>query len=96
SVSGAAGEFTSYSFDGQYEFFVPRGDYDMTIVVYDGDMGFTSQTVSITAPDGGATTYNFLNMERSNIPVPEFPVSLVVAFAAVAASLYVFRKARKN
>jgi hypothetical protein len=96
SVSGAAGEFAIHSFDGVYELFVPRGDYDMTITYYDGDMGFTSQTISITAPDGGSVTSNFLNMERSNIPIPEFPVSVIVAFTALAASLYVFRRARKN
>jgi hypothetical protein len=96
SVSGAAGEFSVSSFDGKYEMFVPRGDYDMTITVYDGDMGFTSQTVSITAPDGGSSVYNFLNMERSNIPIPEFPVAAIAAFGALAASLFIFRKARRK
>jgi len=96
SVSGAAGEFKIYSFDGKYEMFVPRGDYQMTITVFNGDQGFTSQTVPITAPDGGTVSYNFLNMERSNIPVPEFPVTLLAAFAALAASLFVFRKAKKR
>jgi hypothetical protein len=96
TVSGAAGEFSVSSFDGKYELFVPRGDYDLTIEYFSGDQGFTSQTVPITAPDGGTLSYNFLNMERSNIPVPEFPVTALVAFAAIASSLFLVRKARKK
>jgi hypothetical protein len=96
TVSGAAGEFSVASFDGKYEMFVPRGDYDLTIEYFSGDQGFTSQTVPITAPDGGTLSYNFLNMERSNIPVPEFPVTMLVALAAIGASLFIFRKARKK
>jgi len=53
-------------------------------------------TASITAPDGGTASCNFLNMERSNIPVPEFPVAAIAAFVALAASLFVIRKAKRN
>jgi len=50
----------------------------------------------MTAPDGGTASYNFLNMERSNIAIPELPVAAIAAFAALAASLFVIRKAERN
>ncbi|MEM2902860.1 MAG: hypothetical protein QXO32_09080, partial [Candidatus Bathyarchaeia archaeon] len=90
--SGEAGELTVYSFDGKYELYVPRGDYDMVIEVWPNDAGYRSQTISITAPDGGTASYNFLNMERSGIAIPEFPTVAVALISAIGASLYVLKR----
>jgi hypothetical protein len=95
-VSGAEGEQTMYSYDGRYELFLPRGEYDMTIEMFSGDQGFYSQTVSVTAPDGGSATYNFLNMERSGVAIPEFPTAVIAILSALGASLYIFRKAKRK
>jgi hypothetical protein len=95
-VSGAEGELTVYSLDGIYELYAPRGEYDLTIESYAGDSGFYSQTVGITAPDGGAVTYNFLNMERSGVAIPEFPTALIAIVSALGASLFIFRKAKRK
>jgi hypothetical protein len=95
-VSGEAGDLTVWSYDGLYELYAPRGDYDMTIEAFSGDAGYYSQTVSVTAPDGGAASYNFLNMERSGIAIPEFTTVAVSILAALGASLYVFRRKAKK
>jgi hypothetical protein len=95
-VSGAEGEQTIYSWDGRYELFLPRGEYDMVMETFSGDQGYYSQTVTITAPDGGAASYNFLNMERSGIAIPEFPTAVIAILSALGASLYIFRKANKK
>jgi hypothetical protein len=68
----------------------------MTIEAFSGDAGYYSQTVSVTAPDGGAASYNFLNMERSGIAIPEFTTVAVSILAALGASLYVFRRKAKK
>jgi hypothetical protein len=93
-ISGAEGELTIYSLDGVYELYAPRGDYDLTIESYSGDSGFYSQTVGVTVPDGGAVTYNFLNMERSGVAIPEFSTALIAIVTALGASVFVFRKAK--
>jgi hypothetical protein len=68
----------------------------MTIEMFSGDQGFYSQTVSVTAPDGGSATYNFLNMERSGVAIPEFPTAVIAILSALGASLYIFRKAKRK
>jgi hypothetical protein len=94
-VSGPEGDLAPvFTFDGQYEFFASPGDYELTIGVFPGDAGYLTQTITLTAPDSGSAQYNFLNMERSNIPIPEFPTAIIAVLSALAASLYIFRKAQ--
>ncbi|MEM3072540.1 MAG: hypothetical protein QW172_03700, partial [Candidatus Bathyarchaeia archaeon] len=71
-VSGEAGELTVYSFDGKYELYAPPGDYKMVVEVWPNEAGYHSQTISVTAPEGGIVSYNFLNMKCSGIAIPEY------------------------
>jgi hypothetical protein len=96
-VVGAEGELpTIYTYDGIYQFYANPGEYEMTMELWAGDAGYESQTIDILAPDGGTVNYNFLHMERSNIAIPEFSLALLPILAALGASLFVFRKAKKK
>jgi hypothetical protein len=96
TVTGAPGgqTFTWYTNDGVYEGFLTPGTYKLTIA----GPGVTEQTISLavsagqsSAAGGGVSFY----LEQSNIPVPEFSGIAVVAFSALAASLYLLRRRRK-
>jgi hypothetical protein len=92
-VSGASGDFMSYTFDGEYEMFVPPADdYLLTIEEWPGDVGHESVSVSMSVPDGGSVTQNFLQLEQSNIAIPEFPVALLPALAALGSSIMLLRR----
>lgn len=96
SIASADGKWTfqQYTQDGIYESFLPPGSYSMTI----SSPGVTSQTMTfaVTAGQGaGVGTGQQVNLEQSNIPVPEFSGIAIAAFSALAASLYVLRRRRK-
>jgi hypothetical protein len=95
SVSGEAGELTVYSFDGKYELYAPPGMYKMTVEVWSGNVGYFSRTVSVKAPDGGTVSYNFLNMERSGIAIPEYGRQVTVLLLSVSLPLIVSVMGRK-
>lgn len=95
AVSGAAGDFTVYSFDGAYEMFMVPGDYKLTIEEWPGGVGHKTASTTVTVPDGGAVGQNFLNLERSNIAIPEFPVALLPTLAALGASLYLLKRRKE-
>jgi len=92
---GESGEFTLYSIDGFYEGFMPSGTYTLTVVAYEGDIGYNSVTASVTVPDGGEASYSFEGLELSHIPIPEFPVAAIALISAIAASLYILRRIKK-
>jgi hypothetical protein len=93
-LSGAAGDFESYSFDGEYEMFAPAGDdYLLTIEEWPG-AGHEAVSVSMSVPDGGAATQNFLQLEQSEVAIPEFPIALLPTLAALGSSLYLLRRKR--
>jgi len=89
--TGAGEPFTAYTYDGRYEFYLTPGNYKMTISI----PGATEQTASIAVTPGQSTTGQNFYLERNNIPVPEFSGIAVVAFSALAASLYLLRRRRK-
>jgi hypothetical protein len=92
---GESGEFTLYSVDGFYEGFLPSGAYTLTVVAYEGDIGYNSVTASVNVPDGGAASYSFEGLSLSHIPIPEFPVAAIALISALAASLYILRRIKK-
>ena len=90
-ASGTGPSFNAYSFDGMYDFYANPGDYKLTIAM----PGLTGQTLALTVSDGQSSTgYNFY-LEQSQIPVPEFSGIAIVAFSALAASLYLLRRRRQ-
>jgi hypothetical protein len=94
-MEGMAGSpFMSYTNDGVYEFYLTPGTYSMTISgpgYAPTSMGTIAVTSGQTGLPGSGAQYG---LPPSNIPVPEFSGIAVVAFSALAASLYLLRRKR--
>jgi hypothetical protein len=91
SVTGASGAtWNFYTFDGVYQAFLPTGSYSFTI----NSPGYAPQTWSVSVSPGQSGSGQNVYLEQSNIPVPEFSAVAVVAFSALAASLYLLKRRR--
>jgi len=92
SVTGATGAtWNFYTADGIYEAFLPTGNYKFTIA----QPGYAPQTWSVSISPGQTGTGQNVYLEQNNIPVPEFSGAAVVAFSALAASVYLLKRRRK-
>jgi len=92
NVVGANGaSWNFYTYDGIYEAYLPPGTYKFTIT----SPGYASQTFSVVVSPGQSGTGQNLYFEQNNIPVPEFSTIGIVAFSALAASLYILRRRRR-
>jgi len=94
----ASNELYTFSYsaygDGSYGFYLPTGTFNVTVE----EPGFISQSRMLTVSDGSATTgFNFF-LERSNVPVPEFPTQLfaVLMVIAIGGTLLAKRTIRRN
>jgi hypothetical protein len=95
-ASGMAGSpFTAYTNDGIYEFYLTPGTYSMT-VAGPGYAETSMGSIAVTSGQGGTPgSGNNIQLPPTNIPVPEFSGLAVVAFSALAASLYLLRRKRR-
>ena len=93
TIASADGKWTfqQYTYDGYYETFLTPGTYQFTIT----SPGYTTQSWSVTVTAGQNGQSQNLYLEQNNIPVPEFSAIAIVAFSALAASLYLLRCKRK-
>ena len=92
SVTGATGAtWNFYTYDGVYQAFLPTGQYTFSI----SQPGYAPQTWSVSVSPGQTGSGQNVYLEQSNIPVPEFSAVAIVAFSALAASLYLLRRRRK-
>jgi len=96
TASGAAGTFTHYSWDGYYDMYLPAGSYELTVEAWEAGAGYDSLTSPITVSTGQLVTGFSFYLERSNIPIPEFPVAIIGLASALAASLYILRRTRRK
>jgi hypothetical protein len=87
--SGATWDF--YTWDGYYEAYLPAGNYMFTI----NAPGYAPQTWSYSVSAGQSGSAANVYLEENNIPVPEFNAVPIVAFSALAASLYLVRRKRR-
>jgi len=91
SLVGADGfTYNSYSQDGYYAMYLNPGTYKMTIAM----PGYTSLTLPMSIATGQTSFAGNLFLQESGIPIPEFSGIAVVAFSALAASLYLLRRRR--
>jgi hypothetical protein len=76
--------YTTYSWDGFYETYLPQGIYTVTVE----EAGLTTQSVSATIPAGGVSTLNF-HLRPTGEAVPEYADYrvLVTLAAGVTAGL---------
>jgi len=96
TIASADGKwtFTQYTYDGVYDGYLAPGSYSLTIAA----PGIASQSWSIVVTgcqSSGVGNGQQLYLEQSNIPVPEFSGIAIVAFSALAASLYLLRRRRR-
>jgi hypothetical protein len=83
---------TSSGGGGHYGMYVPGGVYNLSVYV----QGYTPQSMSVTVSDGSLSNVNFV-LERSNVPIPEFPAQLLSALMIVAiASALLAKRATKR
>ena len=97
-ASAAAGNltFNSWSWDAYYAMYLDAGQYDLSVIAWSPDgQGYTVVKAPVTISSGQSTTGITFQLERSNIPIPEFSGLAVVAFSALAASLYLLRRKRR-
>jgi hypothetical protein len=89
TASNGQGKFTTWSAGGgQYGMYVPSGTYNVTVDA----QGFQSQSSSVAVSTGAELSINFF-LERSNVPIPEFPAQAfaLLMIIAVAGSLFARR-----
>jgi hypothetical protein len=88
--ASGTGSWNFYTYDGQYQAYLAPGNYKFTISM----PGIAAQTFTVAVSAGQTGTGNDIYLEESNIPIPEFSTIAIVAFSALAASLYVLRRKR--
>jgi hypothetical protein len=93
TASGAGGDFTAYSWDGYYDMYLPAGDYQLTVME---SPGHETLSAPITVSTGQLVTGFSFYMQRTNVPIPEFPVALIGLVTAIGASMYILRRTRKK
>jgi hypothetical protein len=91
TASGAGGDFTAYSWDGYYDMYLPAGTYDLTVAE---SAGHETLSAPITVSTGQLVTGFSFYMQRTNVPIPEFPVAVIGLLGALGASMYILRKRR--
>ena len=95
----AAGDltFTQWSWDSHFQMYLDAGGYTLNVISWTptGNQGYNTISSSISISTGQAASGLTFQMERSNIPIPEFSGLAIVAFSALAGSLYVLRRRRR-
>jgi hypothetical protein len=87
-----------YTFDGEYQAYLPTpgiaGSSAFTFTL--NAPGYAPYSWTSQVPVGSTGTGVNVYLEQSNIPVPEFNAAplAIIAFAALAASLYILRRRR--
>jgi hypothetical protein len=100
SVTGAglpSSGLNFYTFDGDYGFYLPAtiGAGSTTYTFALNAPGYAPYSWTSAINSGSSATGQNVYLEQSNIPVPEFNTSIaIIAFAALAASLYLLRRRR--
>jgi len=95
-ASGAPGTFNYFTFDGRYEIYLPRGTWTLQVTPWSpkGE-AFKGYAMPIVISDGQVGAMDVF-LEQSGIPIPEFPVAAIVLASALAASLFILRRRRKQ
>jgi hypothetical protein len=86
-------KYSSYG-DGTYGFYLPTGTFNLTV----DEQGFVPQSRTLAVSDGSSTGgFNFF-LQRSNVPIPEYPTQLfaVLMIIAISAGLLATRAMRRK
>jgi hypothetical protein len=86
-----------YTYDGIYQAYLPSTIGQSGSVIYSFSLtapGYAPQLWKGAVSSGQSGTGNNLYLEQTNIPIPEFSTITIVAFTALAVSLYILRRRR--
>ena len=88
--------FDHYTFDGWFGAWLNTGPYTVSIIYWTPTKqeGYKVQTMPYHVSEGTVGSFN-IYLEQSKIPIPEFPASLAVLTAGLAASLSILRRKRR-
>ncbi len=88
--------FNYYTFDSYYSLYLPAGTWKFTVYTWSParNQGFKTITNTVVISNGQITFGVNYYLERSNIPIPEFTATALLAFAALLSSLYVTKRKR--
>jgi len=83
----------SASFNGGYDFYLPVGTYNLTAEA----PGFKPQSMTIAVSDGASLNGVNFYLERSGLPIPEFPgETLAIIMTVTLAAALVAKRATKR
>ncbi len=90
--------FNYYTFDSFYGFYLPAGTWKFSVYTWSPsrNQGFRTITNTVVVSSGQITVGVNYYLERSNIPIPEFATTAIIAFLALLSSLYITRKRAKR
>jgi hypothetical protein len=89
--------YNYYTMDGRYDAWLPSGTYSMAVVFWSPakQEGYKVFTSPLHISDGADVAMN-VYLEQSGVPIPEFPVAAIVLASALAASLFILRRRRRQ
>jgi hypothetical protein len=96
SATGNLTFASGYSWDAFYGVYLDAGQYEATVIVWSpSGQAYTVVKAPVTISSGQSSTGVTFQLERSNIPIPEFSGLAIVFASALAASLYLLRRKRR-
>ena len=88
--------FSHYTFDGWFAAWLNAGPYTASVIYWTPakQEGYKVQTMPYHVSDGALGAFN-VYLERSGIPIPEFPAAATMLAFVLAASLVILRRRKK-
>jgi len=89
--------FTRWSWDAMFDMYLPAGSYALGVVAWtpNKNQGYMTINSTISVSDGGSVNGVAIQLQRNNIPIPEFqPAATIAILALIAASVSLRRRRR--
>ncbi|MGO9643109.1 MAG: hypothetical protein ACLPY5_00010 [Candidatus Bathyarchaeia archaeon] len=84
--------WTYYTYDGIYEMFLPPGNYAISVT----SPGFLPDYFNASITSGTTSSVREVDLNQSNIPVPEFSGISVIFFTVSGLSTFLISRRRRN
>jgi PGF-CTERM protein len=95
-ASAASITFTTSSWDGYYDMYLPAGLYEFSVYEWSPyNEGHKVKSTTMTVSSGQTVTGYSFYLERSKTPIPEFG-AVIALVAAAGASLLIVRRTRRK
>ncbi len=97
SLTQGGPAYTHWSWDAMFDMYLPAGQYALSVITWtpNGNQGYRTVNSTISVSDGQSANGVLFQLERSNIPIPEFPaVGTIAILAAIAETILLHRGQR--